>query len=157
MPEREQFLIGGTIMGSSTRLSILPAAIVAICCIALPTVQGCALDGVPSLRIDGRTVVLNLRPPDARTWRTYAPFVAAGPMAENRLFHFDEIRRFVSLPPEAFAHPWRWRFGDGTPAATGERVAHRFSRAGAYRIAVDAWVPTRHEWLTFDTARIEIR
>lgn len=112
---------------------------------------------MPSLRIDGRTVVLSPRPPDARTWRTYAPFVAAGPMAKNRLFRFDEIRRFVSLPPEAFAHPWRWRFGDGTPASTGEQVAHLFAHIGAYRVAVDAWVPTRHEWLTFDTARIEIR
>jgi len=144
-------------VGRGMRFWILPAILLALGNVPLSPAHGCALDGVPSLRIDRRTVVLNPRPPDARSWRTYAPFVASGPLARGRLLRFDELRQFVSLPPEAFVHPWRWRFGDGTAASIGEQVAHRFARAGAYRVAVDAWVPTRHEWLTFDTARIEIR
>jgi len=51
--------------------------------------------------------------------------------------------------------PFHWSFGDGR-AATGPRVAHRYSRTGWYRVAVWSYWPSRHSWVLFDSARVRI-
>jgi len=120
-------------------------------------VVACSLDGRPSLLVNGQRVLLNTQPQDGPDWRVWAQFVTARPILHGTVATLAEDPKQVTLPAEAFSHPWRWRFGDGSSAAIGLRVAHHFAHAGHYKVEVDAYIPSLHRWLNFDALLFIVR
>lgn len=85
----------------------------------------CSIDGVPSLAVNGRLVVLNPALPVKGQLATWTPFAARGTYPAGHPIVLQEVRSrvIVTLPPGAFKRPWRWLFGDRT-TARGPRVRH---------------------------------
>jgi PKD repeat protein len=118
--------------------------------------QACSIDGVPSLTVNGYDVVINKAVPTGPNLRVWAPFVLSFPLHTGRVEALSEITQRVALQPEAFKHPWRWNFGDGTPMVRGMVVQHVFSKPGIYKITVDAYFASHNFWYTFDAAQIRV-
>lgn len=121
------------------------------------TARACSVDGVPSLTVNGYSVVINTAAPKgAADLRVWAPFVLGFPLHTGRDELMTEIRTLVALQPEAFTTPWRWSFGDGTPAVRAASVHHTFRRPGTYKITVDAYFPSAKLWYTFDAVQVRV-
>ncbi|MGH2390770.1 MAG: PKD domain-containing protein [Chloroflexota bacterium] len=118
--------------------------------------QACTIDGVPSLSINGYTVVINKVVPTGPNLRVWAPFVLSFDLHTGRDEVLDEPTRLVPLQPEAFKNPWRWNFGDGTPSVRGIEVHHKFSKPGVYKVLVYAYFPSRKFWYAFDAVQIRV-
>lgn len=118
----------------------------------------CSLDGVPSLSANGTLVQPMTSKPSRAEQAQWAPFAVPGALSAGREIRFSEsvseLKR--SLPPLAFAYPWRWQFGDGS-TATGTAVTHAYHRPGLYRVTVWADYRAEHFWYEFDAAMIRIR
>ena len=118
----------------------------------------CSLDGVPSLSVNGRLVQPMTAKPSRAELATWAPFAVPDAFHAGRSVQFSErvpeLKR--SLPPPAFAYPWRWQFGDGS-TTTGTVVTHAYRRPGLYRVTVWADYRAEHFWYEFDAAMIRIR
>ncbi len=121
-------------------------------------VAACSLDGVPSLSVNNTLVRSMTAKPSRADIAIWAPFTVPAAIPAGRPVRFSErlseLKR--SLPPLAFAYPWRWQFGDGA-TATGNTVTHTYRRPGLYRVTV--WADYRAEqfWYEFDAAMIHIR
>jgi hypothetical protein len=125
----------------------------------LGTASACGLDGIPSLQVNGRLVILNRVPPVQGHLATWAPFVAPSVYAVGQLLLLSEIRGRVlwTLPPSAFKTPWRWSFGDGAQAR-GLSTHHRYRHAGTYVIGVRAYLIDGQSsgWYSFDTIQLHV-
>jgi hypothetical protein len=120
----------------------------------------CGLDGVPSLQVNGRLVLVNQTPPVEGQLASWASFVAPGVYAAGQTLVLQEIkgRLLATLPPSAFRTPWRWTFGDGT-GAQGVPVRHRYRRRGTYVIGIQTLLVNGKlsAWYLFDSAVITVR
>jgi hypothetical protein len=125
---------------------------------AVSTVQACSLDGVPSISANGLLAHINPTQPTVATLAQWAPFVFPAPFKNGATVRFQEDRRAVlrSLPPQAFARPWRWSFGDKASAA-GFTTSHLYSRPGAYIVNVWAYDASSRQWYRFDAVQIRVR
>jgi PKD repeat protein len=139
-------MLGGAVLSSLLAANALGGA-----------TQACSIDGVPSLTVNGYTVVINRVAPKSQTdLRVWAPFVLGFPLHTGRDEALAEIKQLVALQQEAFKTPWRWNFGDGSAAARGTVVHHVFRRPGIYKITVDAYFPSHKFWYTFDAVQIHV-
>ena len=112
---------------------------------------------MPSFTVNGYTAVINTTAPKtAAELRVWAPFVLGFTLHTGRDEAMAEIRKLIQLQPEAFTTPWRWNFGDGTPAVRAETVHHEFRRPGVYKITVDAYFPSHKLWYTFDAVQVRV-
>jgi len=117
----------------------------------------CAIDGVPSLMVDNTVVRINLAEPTSpATLSVWAPFVTPFSLSAGHSYAFTEIRQRIPLTPEAFKQPWRWTFGDGTPAVRGTTVRHEFRRPGVYKVTVSAYFPSHTLWYAFDALQVHV-
>jgi hypothetical protein len=128
--------------------------------VAGSTAQACGLDGVPSLLVNGRLVLVNRALPASGHLTIWAPFTAPGSYRAGQPVRLQEMRGRVlwTLPPSAFRTPWRWTFGDGADAR-GLRVRHTYRRRGTYVVHVRAYLVDGHDsqWYQFDAAVIHVR
>ncbi|HWE63987.1 MAG TPA: PKD domain-containing protein [Chloroflexota bacterium] len=118
--------------------------------------RACSLDGVPSISVNGHLAGITGGTATQATLAYWAPFTlpAAAPGDTLRLREdLSNVRR--SLPAQALAAPFRWRFGDGT-GAQGDAVVHRYTRRGWYQITVSYLQPALHRWIVFDRAQLQI-
>lgn len=121
-----------------------------------PTAHACAIDGVPSLLVNGTRVVLNATPRTRQNSAHWAEFVAPRRFIAGRPIRCSEDLRELArtLPPEIVHGRWLWRWGDGGQA-NGQSVVHRYSRAGEYVVTVAVAVPHRAPFL-FDAALVRV-
>jgi hypothetical protein len=142
-----------------TRLAVLGLVVGAVLG-AMGTARACGLDGVPSLLVNGRLVVVNRALPVQGQLAKWAPFVAPGiyPAGQPVLLQEAQGRLLVALPPSAFRTPWRWTFGDGTQAQ-GIRVRHRYRQRGTYVVGVRAYLVNGQAsaWYLFDSVVVHVR
>ncbi len=121
------------------------------------TAAACSLDGIASISVNGLLAIRTTDAPTPATLTRWAPFTIGLAFAPGDILRWgedhDKIRR--SLPASALRTPFHWSFGDGR-AATGLQVAHRYNRTGWYRVAVWSYWPSRHNWVLFDSARVQI-
>lgn len=119
--------------------------------------HACTIDGKATAAADGHRAVRTTLRLTVTTARTWAPFVFRGRYQTAAPIRFTEDRAQLRrvLPSEAIGHGWRWTFGDGTHA-DGWTVTHRYARPGPFRITVEAYYPSWHRYLAFDTIRIVI-
>ena len=61
-----------------------------------------------------------------------------------------------AVPAQAFTHPCRWSFGDGSSAA-GISVRHVYHRAREYRVTVTAYYASYGAWYEFDNTLLRVR
>jgi hypothetical protein len=119
--------------------------------------RACGLDGVPSLHINGVVAQRMTSKPSRADLAHWAPFIFPGPYRPGAVLRISEnvseLKR--SLPADAFSHPWRWTFGDGT-TGTGFTMRHSYRRPGEYRITVTAYYTSYKAWFLFDNALIRI-
>jgi hypothetical protein len=118
----------------------------------------CALNGVPSLSVNGALVVKNPAiPTNSAQLAEYTLFIVPRPVAVRSIVTFSENLRELaqSLNPWDMRRPWRWQFGDGT-AAYGWTVKHAYGRAGSVRVSVDCYDPGTKQWYEFDQVRIRV-
>lgn len=137
-------------------LMVLVLTTIALYC-GVSTAYGCAVDGVPSIMVDGQRVALNQQQPDARTWRVWALFVAPHSVAAGTTVTLLEERRYVTLPAEGFRRPWRWRIDGSAMAHYGTKVSIHLPGRGLHKVTVDAYIASRHQWLEFDAVTLDIR
>jgi len=116
----------------------------------------CGIDGIPSMAMNGRLVVINHDQATKENLPYYAPFRlgTARPDAELR-FAEDAAKLHKALTNQAFATPFEWTFGDG---AVGRGIAsgHRFTRPGWYRVNVSYYYTPQKRWVVFDSAELRI-
>jgi hypothetical protein len=128
--------------------------------IALVSAHGtnaCDLDGKPTAFANGARAVLSHATFTLEAARTWALFSFPGRYHAHTPIRFTEQRgqlRYV-LPSDSLRHTVRWDFGDGTHAM-GWAVTHRYTHAGIYRITVNAYYSTWHQYFPFDNVRISI-
>jgi len=144
-------------MGKPFRaLSVVVVAVL----VAGSVAQACGLDGVPSLLVNTRLVLVNRALPASGHLAIWAPFTAPGPYRAGQSVRLQEMRGRVlwTLPPSAFRTPWRWTFGDGTEAR-GLSVRHTYRWRGTYVVHVRAYLVDGHDsqWYPFDAAVIQVR
>ena len=136
------------------------AATAAFLGLAVPTsAYACGLDGKPSVSANGGLARLNTTRPTRAGLAHWAQFVfpTTFPAGEPvRLSEDLKELRGSGLPPQAFGHPWRWSFGDGT-TGNGYAVAHRYTHPGDYKLVVTAYYASFHTWYQFDDALIHVR
>src|SRR5690348_2243477 len=93
--------------------------------------RACGLDGVPSLHVNGVVAQRMTSKPSRAALAHWAPFIFPGPYRPGVALHISEnvseLKR--SLPADAFSHPWRWSFGDGT-TGTGFTMRHTYRHSG---------------------------
>jgi chitodextrinase len=120
--------------------------------------QACGLDGIPSLRINGVLAKTMTSKPDRAQLAHWAPFIFPTPYRPGESLRLQEnlteLKR--SLPAQAFVHPWRWTFGDGT-TAVGFTARHVYRHAGEYRITITAYYAAYGAWYEFDNALVRVR
>jgi hypothetical protein len=118
--------------------------------------RACSLDGIASISMNGNTASLTAGAPSPGDAAHWAPFtlLAAAPGDTLRLSEdIGKVRK--SLSSEMLKTPFRWIFDDGT-TTQGFSVTHRFAQVGWHKITVDYYYPLRHQWLTFDSAQLQI-
>jgi hypothetical protein len=144
------------------RLSVLALALLATACAGLVAVTpagACSLDNRPSAYADGQLARANPHiPTSSAQLASWSPFVFARNYQTRHTVTLTESRSEVarSLRAAAMRRPWRWSFGDGH-TAYGWTVRHTYTRAGHWRIAVDAYDPGTRQWYNFDQIIITIR
>ena len=117
----------------------------------------CSIDGVPTLTVNGYSVVINKVVPTAGpSLRVWAPFVLSFALHTQHNEVLEELPQRVPLLAEAKKSPWRWNFGDGTPTVRGIRVQHSFRKPGIYKITVEAYYPSHKFWYTFDAVQVHV-
>ena len=126
---------------------------------AAAPVLACGFDGIPSVSGNGALAHLILQRGSVGTLSHWAPFVFPAPYSKDKPIKFSEnlseLRK--SLLPQAFGHPWRWNFGDGSSVANGLVVNHTYNRAGTYKVAVFAYYSSYKSWLEFDDVLVQVR
>ncbi|HVC82911.1 MAG TPA: PKD domain-containing protein [Chloroflexota bacterium] len=125
---------------------------------AASPVLACGIDGIPSLSGNGALAHRNTQRATYGTLGRWAPFVFVAPYRTGQTVTFREnvadLRK--SLLPQAFGHPWQWRFGDGT-TTNGDTVHHAYKRAGVYKMVVYAYYSSYKQWYEFDSALLHVR
>jgi hypothetical protein len=123
--------------------------------------SACTVDGVPSAFANKTRAVLYKGAPTTATYAYWARFAFPRAYRVGQRIAFNENDALVRpvLKQADLTRSWRWRFNDGggSAAQIGDRVAHSYRRAGKYKVAVDAYYPTYHGWLQFDSITITIR
>ena len=142
------------------RIRLLIAG-VALAATLLPSLAAaCARDGIPSVSANGRLAVLN-RTTGQVVVSSWSPFVFSGTALHGHAISLTEnnaeIVRSHVLPHDAFAHPWRWGFGDHTRFGAGTTVRHTYAKPGTYRITVLFYYPPYGAWQPFDDVTIHVR
>ena len=123
---------------------------------ALPA-RSCDIDGVPSLTVNHVVVLFNTEGPTSpATLKVWAAFVAPFGLTVQRTYTFAEIRQRLPLTPEAFKSPWRWAFGDGSPAVRAESIQHAYRHPGVYKVTVSAYFASHRLWYTFDALQVHV-
>jgi hypothetical protein len=119
--------------------------------------NACDIDGKPTAFADGNRAVLSHVTFTLRAAHTWALFSFPGRYHARTPIRFTEDRAQLrrALPPDSLQHTLRWDFGDGTHAM-GWAVTHRYAHAGLYRITVQAYYSTWHQYFPFDSVRISI-
>ncbi len=119
--------------------------------------SACTLDGKPTALANGRRAILTTERDTQANMRTWAPFSFPAPYHAQAAVLLTEDRGALGrvLPPQSFAHPWKWTLGDRT-GAFGWTIAHRYAHPGTYRVTVAAYYPTWQEYIPFDTVRIVV-
>lgn len=138
---------------------LLPSAlalVLTLALVAMPSIAAaCAIDNTASLFAGGVQARLNTSSPTpSRPWATFTIDKA---FASGASVSFSEARRELtrSLSAATIAAPYRWAFGDGA-TARGHNVAHRYQRAGVYRLVVYGYSATLRSWFPFDNALVHI-
>ena len=136
------------------------APLVLMLAIALVSAHGtnaCDIDGKATAIANGARAVLSHVTFTLNTARTWALFSFRGHYHARTPIRFTEDRARLRhvLPADALRHALRWDFGDGTHAL-GWTVTHRYAHAGLYRITVQAYYSTLHQYFPFDNVRISI-
>ncbi|MDB5075367.1 MAG: hypothetical protein JWO42_1546 [Chloroflexi bacterium] len=154
---------GCDVVGTATFLRVLRAllvlAVVALtAALAWPAAaMACSLDGVVSISVNGVLAAQTQESPTAANLLRWAPFTFAQTYASGDLLRLTEDRDLLrqTLPTAALAQPFRWSWGDGV-SATAVSATHRYVRRGWYMVKVYAFWPSRHGWILFDSARLNI-
>jgi hypothetical protein len=121
-----------------------------------PAARACSLDGIASISMNGNTASLTPGAPSASDAAHWAPFTLLAAAPGDALHLSEDLSKVRnSLSAAMMRTPFRWIFDDGG-AARGYAVTHRFSRLGWHKIIVEYYYPTRHQWLTFDNAQLQI-
>lgn len=125
---------------------------------AVQSASACAIDGVPSLKADGMSAVLNRAQPTNASLAHWSPFVFPRSFRAGQTIHLSEDLRELArtLPPEMVQGRWLWRTGDGG-RVEGRTAAHRFSRPGTYLITVAVELPAHRGAFIFDSALVQVR
>lgn len=147
------FAIAGTLP-----IRLFAAAVLLLAAVAsqLTVAQACSLDGIASISMNGNTASLTAGAPspgDAAHWAPFTLLAAAPGDALHLSEDLAKVRK--SLSADMMKTPFRWIFDDGV-TARGYAVTHRFARLGWHRITVDYYYPARRQWLTFDSAQLQI-
>lgn len=116
----------------------------------------CTIDGAPTLLVNGYAAILNKDVPVGKGLAVWAPFKLSFPLHVGRDEAIAEKKGQVPLPLEGFKVPWRWTFGDGSPAARGMSVHHTFHKPGVYKIVVEAYFPSHRFWYPFDALQVTV-
>ena len=134
------------------------ALVVSAAVYAAGPVLACGIDGVPSLSGNGSLAHLNTQRASEGNLGHWAPFVFATPYRIKQTIRFKENLADLhkSLLPQAFGHPWRWTFGDGS-MAVGLTTHHAYARPGVYKVIVSAYYSGYKAWFEFDAALIHVR
>ena len=121
------------------------------------TATACVIDNKASLFANGVQATLNPAAPPSNGAALWARFTLDKAFASAAPIHFGELRADLqrSLAPATLAAPYRWEFGDGS-GALGHTVAHRYARAGLYRLTVYGYATATHSWFPFDNALVRI-
>ncbi len=121
------------------------------------TATACVIDNKASLFANGVQATLNPAAPPSNGASLWARFTLDKAFASATPVRFSESRADLqrSLAPDTLAAPYRWEFGDGA-AALGHTVAHRYTRAGLYRLTVYGYAKATHSWFPFDNALLRI-
>jgi len=133
-------------------LAVLAALLLAL---TPGAVAACAIDNVASLRADGVPAMLTTSAPSGTS--AWAPFTITQAIAAGAPVRFTEAPADLAgtLPPAVRAAPYRWAFGDGG-VALGHGAAHRYARAGTYRLTVSGYDRTTRRWFAFDEALLHV-
>jgi hypothetical protein len=121
------------------------------------TTVACGVDGIPSLSANAVLAQRNRVPPTGASLSHWAQFVFSSPFRVGEPVRFTENQQLLrhTLAPEAFGHPWRWRFGDGA-TAVGYTVTHTYKRVGTYTLIVLAYYPSTPAWYELDDALVGV-
>lgn len=135
------------------------AALAVVCVVSLAgQALACGIDGVPSLSGNGTLAHRNTQRASEGNLGHWAPFVFAAPFRVKQTIVFKEnvadLRK--SLLPQAFGHPWRWSFGDGS-MSMGLTTHHAYRRAGTYKVMAYAYYSSLKAWFEFDAALVRVR
>jgi PKD domain len=136
------------------------APLVLMLAIAFVSAHGtnaCDIDGKATAFANGARAVLSHATFTLKTAQTWALFSFPGHYHTRMLIRFTEDRAQLrqALPLDSLRHTLRWEFGDGTHAL-GWAVTHRYAHAGTYRITVNAYYSSWHQYFPFDNVRISI-
>lgn len=140
-----------------TRWAVLLVCVIGVSGADIGLARACIIDGIPSVSANGRLASDNHVNPAANEVQLWAPFLF------SQHFHAGQSIRFAEdvaklkkvLTPQAFHHPWRWMFGDGTTEVASV-ASHRYMHPGSYRIVVAAYYPQYHGWMTFDDVLVTV-
>lgn len=146
-------------MRRATLLVMASAVTIVAIYAATAIAVACTIDGKATAFANHKLAVLTRGKLTTASVPTWAPFSFPGRYRAGATITLTEdqaqLRRV--LPPEATTthRAWRWEFGDGTHA-TGWTVSHRYAHPGTYRISVDAYYPSWHQYFSFDLVRIVV-
>jgi len=118
--------------------------------------MACAIDNVASVYANGARATLTTTA--ASPGALWAPFTFGQAVAAATPVKLDESRADLlrSLDSATVAAPYRWTFGDGTDAALGHVVTHRYARPGLYLIGVEGFDGQTRRWFPFDKALLRV-
>jgi hypothetical protein len=116
----------------------------------------CVIDNTASAYANG--VRATLTTTGASPGALWAPFTFGQAVAAAAPVRLDESRADLlrSLDSSTVAAPYRWTFGDGTGAALGHVVTHRYARPGLYLIGVEGFDEQTRRWFPFDKALLRV-
>ena len=116
----------------------------------------CAIDNVASVYANGARATLTTTA--ATPGALWAPFTFGQAVAAAAPVKLDESRADLlrSLDSATVAAPYRWTFGDGTGAALGHVVTHRYAHPGLYLIGVEGFDGQTRRWFPFDKALLRV-
>lgn len=139
------------------RVMCLVLLAVALLALSSGTAAACVIDNKASLFANGVQATLNPAAPNPSASSPWARFTIDKAFASAAPVHLSELRSDLvrSLSPAMLAAPYRWEFGDGA-SVLGHAVAHRYARAGLYRLLVYGYSKATRSWSLFDTALVRI-